>query len=291
MLDTQTKLYAVLGNPLGHSLSPLLQNHYFAQTGQNGVYLALPIEKDQLQAALEGLYAIGVGGCNVTIPYKEAVLPHLQGLTPAAQACQAVNTLIPTTNGFIGDNTDGSGLLAALEQEQQWYPQGQTIAIIGAGGAAKGIAAAMAMAGAGKLLIINRHLERAQALCSWLKQLAPTAAEALSMEALSEPAIYQSAQVFVNTTSVGMSPHIDDMPPLAVHWLTPAHLVVDIIYNPLETKLLRSARLQGAKTSSGLGMFIHQGALSFERWTGLLPQTAPLYAIVRAELEKRKGRG
>ncbi len=290
MLDTQTKLFAVLGNPLGHSLSPLMQNHYFAQTGQNGVYLALPIEQENLQAALEGLYAIGVGGCNVTIPYKEAVLPYLAGLTPAAQACQAVNTLIPAEHGFIGDNTDGAGLLAALEHEQQWQPQGKTIAILGAGGAAKGIAAAMAMAGAAKLLIINRHPERARSLCSWLEQLAPIAAEALGMEVLASPALYQMAQTFVNTTSVGMSPHIDEMPPLAVQWLTPAHLVADIIYNPLETKLLRSARLQGAKTSSGLGMFIHQGALSFERWTGLRPQTEPLYAILQAELEQRKGR-
>lgn len=290
MLDTQTKLYAVLGNPLGHSLSPLLQNHFFAQTIQNGVYLALPIEKDQLAAALEGLYAIGAGGCNVTIPYKEAVLPYLTALTPAAQACQAVNTLIPTAHGFVGDNTDGAGLLAALEYEQHWQPKGQTIAIIGAGGAAKGIAASMAMAEAGKLIIINRHKERAQALCSWLTQIAPVQAEAFDLSILAEAELYRTAHTFINTTSVGMSPHIDELPPVAIQWLTSTHLVIDIIYNPLETKLLRSARLQGARTSSGLGMFIHQGALSFERWTGIRPQTAPLYAILEAELEQRKGR-
>ena len=290
MINAQTKLFAVLGNPLGHSLSPLLQNHYFAQTGQNGIYLALPIEPENLESALKGLHAIGVGGCNVTIPYKETVLPYLKALTPQAEACQAVNTLIPTANGFIGDNTDGAGLLAALAYEQHWQPQGQTIVLIGAGGAAKGIAVALARAGALKIDIINRHPQRAQALSSWLSTVTGVSSEGVGLDALAEPELYQRAQTLINTTSVGMSPHIDEMPPVRVQFLTEEHLVVDIIYNPLESKLLRSARIQGAKTSSGLGMFIHQGALSFERWLGIKPQTAPLYPILQTELQKRKDR-
>lgn len=212
MLDNQTKLYAVLGNPLGHSLSPVLQNHYLAQTGQNGVYLALPVEKAQLEDALKGLYALGACGCNVTIPYKEAVLPYLKALTPAAQACQAVNTLIPTEGGFIGDNTDGAGLLAALQAEQHWTPQGHTIVLLGAGGAAKGIGAALVQAKAAKIVVINRHLERAQALGRWLASLGAVQIDAQGMEALANPALYQEAQVFINTTPIGMSPHSDEMP-------------------------------------------------------------------------------
>lgn len=290
MIDTQTKLFAVLGNPLGHSLSPLLQNHFLAQTEQNGIYLALPIEPGYLETVLKGLHAIGAGGCNVTIPYKEAVLPLLSALTPQAEACQAVNTLIPTANGFIGDNTDGAGLLLALAYEQHWQPQGQTIVLIGAGGAAKGIAVALAQAGAVKIDIVNRHPERAQALSSWLKSVTGVSSEGLGLETLAEPELYQRTQTFIQTTSLGMSPHIEEMPPVSVQYLTKEHLVVDIIYNPLESKLLRSARMQGARTSSGLGMFIHQGALSFERWLGIRPQTAPLYPILQTELQKRRGR-
>ena len=290
MPDGQTKLYAVLGNPLGHSLSPLLQNHYFAQTGQNGVYLALPIAPNHLGEAIKGLHALGAGGLNVTIPYKEAVIPYLAALTPRAQASQAVNTLIPSEDGFIGDNTDGAGLLAALAQEQHWFPKGQTIALIGAGGAAKGIAVALALAGAEKIIVLNRHQKRAEDLCRHLTSISDVKAEALSLEALAEAKLYQRVQTFIHTTSLGMSPQVDALPPVELAALTCEHLIVDIIYNPLETKLLRLARLAGAKTSSGLGMFIHQGALAFERWTNVLPQTEPLYAILQEALHQGKSR-
>lgn len=290
MIDQQTKLFAVIGNPLEHSLSPLMHNIFLQQQGINGVYLALPVEADRLDVAVNGLEAIGIGGINVTIPYKEAVIPLMTALTPAAERCQAVNTIIPTTDGLIGDNTDGAGLMAALAEEHSWEPAGKSIALIGAGGAAKGIAAALAAAGASRIIVANRHIQRAIELATWIDQLGDCHGEATLLEGLSQPALFQQVDTFINTTSVGMSPHIEEMPPLAVQYLNDNHLVVDIIYNPLETQLLTQARQQGAKVSSGLGMFIHQGALSFEKWLGVKPETKPLYAILQAELLNKNGR-
>ena len=290
MIDAQTRLFAVIGNPLGHSLSPVLHNTFLSTLGINGVYVALPIEDGRLEQAVAGLFAAGLGGVNVTIPYKEAVIPYLKALTPQAQACQAVNTLIPADEGFIGDNTDGAGLLAALEEEHGWQACGRRILLAGAGGAAKGVATALALAGAEEIMVVNRSLARAEALAQWIGQLGSTRGQALPQEALAEKAIYAHCDTIINTTSVGMSPQVEAMIPLRTAYLTTEHLVADIIYNPLETRLLREARQQGARTSSGLGMFIHQGALSLEKWLGVRPQTQPLYEKLREILMQRNGR-
>ena len=128
MIDAKTKLFGLLGNPVGHSMSPFMHNIFLQQCGINGVYLAFAVESGQVGAAMQGMYALGVQGCNVTIPHKEAVIPYLCGMSKAAEACGAVNTLIYTPEGYYGDNTDGAGLLAALEVKRQdrifyWWVQ------------------------------------------------------------------------------------------------------------------------------------------------------------------------
>ena len=271
-IDAKTALFGLLGNPVGHSMSPFMQNQFLEQCDVNGVYLAFAVEKDSIGDAIRGMHALGVQGANVTIPHKEAVIPHLCGMSKAAQACGAVNTLVYTQDGYYGDNTDGAGLLAALDAKNGWKAVGQNILIIGAGGAAKGVAVAMALEGAAKICIANRTMERAQQLAGQIAALSDTETVAVSMEALQNPDLYKEYSTIVNTTSLGMSPNVDDMAPVCIEALSEQHLVVDLIYNPMETKLLRLAKAQGAKTASGLGMFVYQGVLAFEKWTGKTPE-------------------
>lgn len=284
MIDAKTKLYGLLGNPVGHSLSPFLQNYFLQQAGINGVYLAFAVEGKEIGQVLAGLHGLGVGGCNVTIPHKEAVIPHLVGMSKAAEACGAVNTLIYSPEGYYGDNTDGAGLLAALEAKHQWHSRDKRILMIGAGGAAKGVAMAMAMAGAQDILLVNRTMKRAEQLAEQIRAYSAARVQVLPMEELSNGSLYQQVDTVVHTTSQGMYPHGDTMAPVAIEALGSEHLVVDLVYNPLETKLLRLAAQQGARTASGLGMFIYQGALAFKRWHGLWPQVENMEQILTAQL-------
>lgn len=268
MIDARTKLFGLLGNPVGHSLSPFMQNHFLEQCGVNGVYLAFAVAPDKVGDALRGIFALGVQGANVTIPYKEAVIPYLCGMSKAAQACGAVNTLIYTDKGYYGENTDGAGLLASLAAEHGWQAAGKRVLLVGAGGAARGVSVAMALEGAAEICIANRSAEHAAALAEQIEKLGNVKVTAISLEELQQEALYARYSTIVNTTSLGMSPHVERMIPLRAELLGPQHLVADLVYNPLETKLLRTAREQGAKTASGLGMLLYQGALAFEAWTG-----------------------
>ena len=271
-ITAKTKLFGLLGNPVGHSMSPFMQNQFLEQCDIDGAYLAFAVEKDAIGEAIKGMHALGMQGANVTIPHKEAVIPYLCGMSKAAEACGAVNTLIYTPEGYYGDNTDGAGLLAALEVNNGWKADGKRILIIGAGGAAKGVAVAMALQGAAEICIANRTIEKAQSLADQISALSDTATKAVSMQELENPALYAQYHTIVNTTSLGMSPNVDDMAPVCTDALNENHLVVDLIYNPMETKLIRLAKEKGAQTASGLGMFIYQGVLAFEKWTGKRPE-------------------
>ncbi len=270
-IDAKTALYGLLGNPVGHSMSPFMQNRFMENCGVNGVYLAFAVEGEKIGDVMRGMHAMGIQGANVTIPHKEAVIPYLCGMSKAAEACGAVNTLIYTPDGYYGDNTDGAGLLAALEAKNGWLAAGKHILIIGAGGAAKGVAVAMALAGAAEICIANRTIEKAEQLAAQIAALSETKTSAISMEMLADAELYNHYSTIVNTTSLGMSPHVDAMAPVNTDALSGEHLVVDLIYNPMETKLLHLAKAQGAQTASGLGMFVYQGVLAFEKWTGKTP--------------------
>lgn len=291
MIDGATKLFGVLGQPLGHSLSPLMQNYYLRESGVNGAYFAWPVEAKDLAVALGGLKAIGVAGCNVTIPYKEAVIPYLVGLTKAAKYSGAVNTLIPQGKGFVGDNTDGQGLLAAMEAEHGWIAQNRRILVLGAGGAAKGIGVSLALAGAKEIIFANRNFNRAQDLAEALNDLGESHVSAVTVGDLGSRDLYKRVDSVINTTSLGMSPKVEGYPPIAIPYLDETHLVVDIVYNPLQTRLLQLAAAQGAKTCSGLGMFVHQGALAFERWLGIKPDSQGARELLVNHLEAKEKNG
>lgn len=281
-INGQTQLLGIIGWPVEHSLSPTMHNAAFAALGLNWVYLPLSVPPGRVEAALRGLLALGFRGANVTVPHKEAVMPHLGCITEVAQAIGAVNTLVVGEDGRLtGDNTDGAGFLAAL-REAGFEPQGCRALVLGAGGAARAVVYALATAGA-QVTVLNRTSSRAEALIQHLAPAVPPSSlssQLLHREILAEEATH--ADLLVNATPVGMWPHgegspwPDDLP-------LPSHLTVfDLVYNPLETQLLRQARRVGARTIGGLGMLVHQGALAFELWTGRLP---PL-EVMRAACER-----
>jgi len=291
MIDGQTQLVGVMGWPVAHSLSPVMHNAAFDALGMNWRYVAFPVRPGEVGAAIGGLKALGFRGTNVTVPHKEQVIPFLDQIPDRVKRFGAVNTLIidRDRNGrcmLTGDNTDVQGFVRALEQ-QGFEAKGQCVLIVGAGGGARGVVYGLCAAGAASVVVLNRTPERAAALVA---DLSPQARDTnLRSGALTPAALEGCAaevDLLVNTTTVGMWPHTEgsiwpNRRPL------PGHLVVcDLVYRPLETKLLRQARAAGALAIDGLGMLIAQGALSFEMWTGVWPPEDVMRAACIKVLEE-----
>lgn len=278
-IDGHTKLAFLLGHPVAHSASPVMHQAAFAATGLNAVYLPWAVPPDRLAAAVRGLRAMeNLLGANVTIPHKEAIVPLLDGLTLEAEAMGAVNTLLPRDGRLLGDNTDGTGFLAALREDLGCEARSLTAAILGAGGAARAVAMSLAGAGARRLILLNRSVDRANRLADLVTARHP-GCEVTAHPLHSSWRITEAAEIrlVVNTTSVGLQP---SDPPLFEYASISAPIAVcDLIYNPPETPLLRAARARGCPAGNGLPMLVRQGALAFERWTG---KPAPVQAMREA---------
>jgi len=281
-IGTDTRVYALIGDPIEHSLSPLMQNLAFRSLGLDCIYLAFRVKPEELGWAIKGVRALGVSGFNVTVPHKVAVIPFLDDVDHSASDVGAVNTVTNRSGRLVGHNTDGSGALAALSDEGVDL-KGKKVVILGAGGAARAIAFATAHA-AGSLVIMNRTTSKAEELSSDLKKRYRKLIEArkLSNETLSEELV--DAEVLINATSVGMSPRTEESL-VNRHMIRPKTTVFDIVYNPLETKLISEAKAAGAKTIGGAKMLIYQGALSFEIWTGI---KAPVDEMLKAVIRRLK---
>jgi len=281
-IGTDTRVYALIGDPIEHSLSPLMQNLAFRLLGLDCIYLAFRVKPEELGWAIKGNRALGVSGFNVTVPHKVAVIPLLDEVDHSASDVGAVNTVTNRGGRLVGHNTDGSGALAALSDEGVDL-KGKKVVILGAGGAARAIAFATAHA-AGSLVIMNRTTSKAEELSSDLKKRYRKLIEArkLSHETLSEELV--DAEVLINATSVGMSPRTEESL-VNRHMIRPKTTVFDIIYNPLETKLINEAKAAGAKTIGGAKMLVYQGALSFEIWTGI---KAPVDEMLKAVIRRLK---
>ncbi|WP_258359266.1 shikimate dehydrogenase [Moorella sulfitireducens (nom. illeg.)] len=281
-VKSTTGLVALIGYPVGHSLSPLMQNAAFASAGLDLVYLAFAVAPPDLPAALAGLKALGFMGANVTVPHKEAVIKYLDAVEPIAARIGAVNTIVNKDGRLTGYNTDAGGFLRSL-REAGFDPAGKQAVILGAGGAARAVAFALAGAGCAALTIANRTLEKAGCLAAELTGLkVPVGACNLQEEEL-RPRI-EGADLVVNATSAGMAPAVEAVP-LPAAWLNSRQWVYDLVYNPLETKFLRQARQRGCRVISGLGMLLYQGAAAFTLWTG---KTAPV-EVMRNVLLKATG--
>ena len=277
----------MLGHPIGHSLSPAMQNAALAEMGVDGVYVAFDVHPDALGAAVAGLRALGVVGVNCTIPHKEALLSLVDALSDDAACIGAVNTLELREGRCTGHNTDAPGFLAALRAEG-FDPSGCKAVVLGAGGASRAVIVALARCGA-EVQIVNRTHDRAQALAEQLNgRLGSTSIEAVCREPAALGSALRNADLLVNTTSVGMAPEVDRMPAIPVEALHSKLFVYDLIYNPLETRLLRTARECGARGQHGAGMLAHQGALALQLWTGIAAPVAHMEQVILKTLSARE---
>jgi shikimate dehydrogenase len=280
-----TTLVGVIGWPVKHSLSPAMHNAAFVELGLNWVYVPLPVYPDHVSEAVRGLRALGFAGANVTVPHKQVVLAHLDEVSRAAQVIGAVNTIIVRDGSLYGDNTDAAGFIASL-RETGFDPAGTYCVLLGAGGAARAVAHALADAGALQVCVYNRTFSRARDLCHDMAKFHSNARfEPASLSDVS--AIGEDTDLVVNATSLGMWPDTD-----AVPWpgevAIPGHLTVcDLVYNPQETLFLTRARAAGAEIVYGLGMLVYQGAAAFEMWTD---RPAPVETMREACLEVLGGR-
>lgn len=297
MIDGHTQLVGLIGWPVEHSLSPAMHNAAFEALGLNWRYVPLPVAPGQIEAAVRGLAALGFRGANVTVPHKRAVVPVLNIIGPSARELGAVNTLVvgrradgtPTIGGY---NTDDKGFVGALWQGRFEPEDGGNSVVVGAGGAARAVVFGLLWSGTGEIVVLNRTPERGRALVSdlggrhgWSSRLR---ALPLTLEALVESA--RAADLLVNATTVGMWPHVDgsiwpDGVPVPVHLA-----VFDLVYNPLETHLLRQARESGARTIDGLGMLVRQGALALDLWTNQGLAVSEIAALMRTACERILGR-
>jgi shikimate dehydrogenase len=264
-----TKLLGVMGNPVAHSLSPLMHNAALASLSLDYCYLPLEIRPELLPQAVVGLKALGCQGFNVTIPYKEQIVASLDEVDDEALIIGAVNTVVNREGKLVGYNTDGRGFLRSLAEEWDLGLRGEQVVVLGAGGAARAIVAGLASAGASKITIANRNVERGLLLKADLEQHYPCKIAVVDLSEGKLDKELAASLLVVQTTPVGMYPHAGDTPIIEPSRLWKDSYVYDIIFNPPETRFLLGAREQGCRTANGLGMLLHQGALSFEYWTGI----------------------
>lgn len=275
----------IIGYPLGHTLSPLMHNTAIGELGLPYHYEAEAVPPDGLAEALERFRVDEVVGFSVTIPHKETILPLLDVVDEETERLGAANTVVLAEGRFVGTNTDGVGFLRSLTEDGSYDPEGRAAVVLGAGGAARAVAAHLALAGASSVVIANRTLSRAERLADDLaRALGRQCFLPLPLEATATADAIQQAECLINTTSVGMAG--DPRLPVPAAWIEPHLMVCDIVYRPLETPLLEAARARGASTLDGLGMLIYQGAEAFRRWTG---HEMPV-GIVRMRLEEALAR-
>ncbi len=286
-ISGKSSVFAVIGDPIEHTLSPLMHNRAIKAMGLDAVYVSLHVRPDDLERAIKGMKALGIGGMNVTVPHKTAVMALMDDLSDEARAVGAVNTIIPKDGGLYGDNTDGYGFLKCLaEGGLPVLPE--RVCIIGAGGAARGVAFACAGREEVKeLAIINRTVGKAEALADEIACFSGKVVEPAPADKQSFKRHAGGAGLVVNTTSVGMFPNegVSPLPdPSIFH---EGQYTADIVYVPLRTKFLDDAEANGAKSIEGLAMLAWQGARSLSLWTGM---EAPGEVMMAALLE-HFGRG
>jgi shikimate dehydrogenase len=280
----RTHVCAVIGDPIEHTLSPTMHNAAFEHLKLNMVFLAFRVTPDQLEHAVKGVRALGIRGLNVTMPHKNSVTMFLDEADASVRFLHAANTILNQDGRLRGFNTDGVGAVKALKGNGIEI-SGKKVLLLGAGGAAKAIAFTLARE-VDELCILNRDAPKARELVSilepWGKKIV---ADELTANQIREQ--LQNSDLLINATSVGMAPNTHESL-VNPHWLKPGLSVMDIVYNPVETKLIRDAKAADCKTVNGVEMLLYQGAGSFEIWMGC---KAPVDVMRAALLEKLSGTG
>ena len=284
-ISGKTRVFGVIGDPIEHSLSPTIQNAAFGHLGLDFVFLAFHVKAADLENAMRGMRGLGIHGLNVTMPHKSAVIGCLDEVDFSVRFLDSANTILNRDGKLSGFSTDGVGALKAL-LENGVDLSGKKVLLLGAGGAAKAIAFTL-VPEVGELAILNRSTEKAEALAETLGHMfnRNVVGGALSPETIKMN--LRDSDVLVNATSAGMKPNLSQSL-VAPEWLKSDLVVMDIVYNPIETKLAKDAKAAGAKVVSGVEMLIYQGAASFEIWTG---HAAPIEVMRKAALNKLSGKG
>jgi shikimate dehydrogenase len=260
-----------------------MQEAAFRALNLNWRYLTIEVYPADLADAFKGLRAMNFRGINLTIPHKVEVLKYLDEVAADAKLMGAVNTVRREGDRLIGENTDGKGFLYSLRQDARLDPAGKRVVVLGAGGAARAMTVELALAGAAHLTIVNRSIERGQALVRLLNEQTPVRAEFAHWDG--SYAVPTDTNMLVNATSIGLFPNVHDKPDLIYDTITAAMTVCDVIPNPPHTPFLKEAEARGAKTLDGLGMLVYQGAIAFKMWTG---HDAPV-AVMRQALAEAFG--
>lgn len=271
---------ALIGYPLSHSISPAMHNAAFRRLGLDFEYVPLEVALDDLAKAIDGLRALHFAGFNVTVPFKEKVMPYLDDITKLAQTVGAVNTVKNQEGKLVGFNTDAPGFLESLREDAGFDPKGKACLVIGAGGAGKAVTAGLAESRAKTILIYDVIEEKAQEMADYLSDNFDSTIQALPLASI--PASLPKIHLLINSSPIGMYPKIDSSPLPENIKLHNKMTVYDLVYNPAETKLLKQAKAAGANAVSGLGMLVRQGALAFTVFTG---KPAPLEVMFAAARE------
>lgn len=277
ILNANIPIYGVIGDPVAQSKGPLMHNTAFSHLGISGAYVAFRVT--DLKSAIAGIRALNICGISVTIPHKVEVMDYLDAIDPQAKRIGAVNTVVNKNNHLIGYNSDGIGAVMALEEKTE--VKNRTVALLGAGGAARSIGFCLKDKGC-ELIVLNRTKAKGEQLSRDLGARFHPLSKAGEID----------FDILINTTSVGMFPEENKMP-VSESVLKPPMVVMDIVYNPLETRLLTCAKKNGCTTIDGVSMFVYQGAFQFELWTG---RTAPVEimrktvmdALSKADSEKKQ---
>jgi len=262
----RAELLACFGQPVDENPTGVMQEAGFRELGLNWRYLTIEVAPASLPEAVAGARAFGLRGFNLTIPHKVAVMQHLDDIAPDAAIIGAVNTVRREGGRLIGENTDGKGFLYGLRTDAGVDPKGKRAVVLGAGGAARAIVTELALAGAADVLVVNRSIERGEAMVA---DLAAKTGRPIRFQPWR--GVYQvsdATDLLVNATSIGLYPDVDAMPPVDLRGARAGMLVSDVVFNPPETPLLAAARRLALPTLDGLSMLVYQGVIGFQLWTG-----------------------
>lgn len=278
------KKVGLLGHPLGHSASPAMHNAAYKDLGLGIEYIAFDVRLEELKDAIESFRGSEFLGFNVTIPYKEMILPYLDEITGLAKIIGAVNTVANRDGRLIGYNTDGPGFIESLNEDAGFSVKSKNCAILGAGGAGKAIAVMLAENGAKAVNIFDVDGSRSEQLARYICRKFKTKAKHIESDDIAKS--IKKADLLVNATPIGMSPKIEACPIPEKTKLQKGLVVYDLVYNPQETKLLRLAKAAKAQPVSGLGMLVRQGALAFSIFTDVEPSIEVMWDAARHSLTR-----
>jgi shikimate dehydrogenase len=282
MITGATKIYGIIGYPVSHSLSPLMQNAALSASKIDGIYLPFAVKPEQLSVAVSGLRALQLSGFNVTIPHKTSIISLLDELAPTAVQAGAVNTVVNDNGRLLGHNTDGDGLLKSLKEDLKFDPADSRVLLIGAGGAARGALAALCRAGVASVTVCNRTAGTASRLITDFKLNFPGIALKVIENGSLSYDLPADIDMVINATSLGMAGEKIEGLSLA---LLPDHAkVYDMVYTPAITPLLSEAKERGLMAVNGLGMLVSQGELAFSLWHSIPPENGVMRAALESSL-------